>query len=323
MKKVLVPSEISEAGNKYLIEKGYDVIVGSNDEDAIIRDIQGCDAFLVRAAKITRRILENAKDLKIVARHGVGYDAVDLEAAKELGIWVTNTPEANATAVAEHTMCGLLACAKKIIPADKAVKSGDFAFGNRELGIDVDGKTIGIIGLGRIGKMVARKCMYGFNMKVIAYDPYLSKEQIPEGITFSGDLREVFAAADFITLHMPATENTKRMVNKSLLALMKPTAYFINCARGDLVAEEDLYETLANKRIAGAMLDVFALEPLPGDSPLLKLDNIITTPHNAGRTAETAARLAVHAAMSIDEVLSGKKPSWPVVVPPNPRMPVK
>lgn len=319
-RKVLIPSDISEAGKQYLRDRGYEVKMGRGlDEDTIIADAQDCEAMLVRNEPITRRIMENIPTVKVISKHGVGLDKIDLEAAAEQNIWVTNGPLSNAIAVAEHTMMLLLACAKKLVRFDLAIRSGDYNIRNTMKGMDVEGKTVGIIGCGKIGSMVAKKCVHGFDMKAVGYDPFVPVEaRLPE-IEYVDTMEEVFRRADFVSLHVPATKDNAGFVNKDLLSLMKPTAYLLNAARGSIVNEADLYEALRSGRIAGAGLDVYAQEPPAADNPLFTLPNITVTPHNASLTYETTDRMGLHAAQGIDEVLSGGTPTWPCVTPKNPR----
>ena len=314
--QVLIPSDISEVGKQYLRDRGYEIKMGRGlDEDTIIADAQGCDAMLVRNEPITRRILENIPSVKVISKHGVGLDKIDLEAAAEQNIWVTNGPLSNAIAVAEHTMMLLLACAKKLVRFDLAIRSGDYNIRNTMKGMDVEGKTIGIIGCGKIGSMVAKKCVHGFDMKAVGYDPFVPSEaRLPE-IEYVDTMEDVFRRADFVSLHVSATKDNAGFVNKDLISLMKPTAYLLNAARGTIVNEADLYEALHS----GAGLDVYAQEPPSADNPLFTLPNITVTPHNASLTHETTDRMGLHAAQGIDEVLSGGTPTWPCVTPKKPR----
>ena len=318
--QVLIPSDISEAGKQYLRDRGYEIKMGHGlSEDCIIADARGCDAILVRNEPITRRILENIPSVKVLSKHGVGLDKIDLQAAAEQNLWVTNGPMSNAVAVAEHTVMLLLACAKKLVRFDLAIRSGESNIRNTVKGIDVEGKTIGIIGCGKIGSMVAKKCIFGFGMRAVGYDPFLPSEARMPEMEYTDRLEEVFRVADFVSLHVPATEQNTGFVNQELLSLMKPTAYLINAARGSIINEPDLYEALKSEKIAGAGLDVYAQEPPSPENPLFTLPNITVTPHNASLTHETTDRMGLHAAQGIDEVLSGKTPTWPCVIPQNPR----
>lgn len=318
---VLIPSDISQVGKDYLIDKGYVIKMGrGTDEETIMEDVAGCDALLARNEHITRKVMEAGTELKVISKHGVGLDKIDLAAARELNIWVTNGPLSNTVAVAEHTMMLILACAKRLVFFDMAMRSGDYDIRNRIKGMDLEGKTLGLLGLGKIGDMVAQKAIHGFGMRVVGYDPFLPPERRKPDIRYCDTMEEVFSESDVVSLHMPSTPETKGVVDARLLGLMKPTAYLINAARGDLINETDLTAALTEERIAGAGLDVFQEEPPSQDNPLFHLSNVVVTPHNAALTMETTDRMGLHAAIGIDEVLSGITPSWPAVTPAKPRV---
>ncbi len=318
---VLIPSDISQPGKDYLRNKGYTIKMGrGDDEKTMMEDVIDCDAMLVRNEPITRNVMEAGNRLKIISKHGVGLDKIDLHAAQDLNIWVTNGPFSNTVAVAEHTLLLILACAKRLVFFDAAIRTGDYGIRNRVKGMDLDGKTLGLLGLGKIGNMVAEKAMNGFNMKILGYDPFLPAEKRNPKILYCDTIEEIFSESDIVSIHMPSTSETRRSIGKNLIGLMKPTAYLINAARGDLICEEELIEILQAGKIAGAGLDVFSTEPPNPNNPLFQLSNVVVTPHNAALTLETTDRMGIHAAMGIDEVLSGKQPSWPVVVPNKPRI---
>jgi len=239
-------------------------------------------------------------------------DNIDLKTAEGLGIWVTNAPLSKANFVAEHTIEFIIALARNMVRCDKEFRAGNFEIRNQLNGYDLEGKILGLIGLGRIGTMVAKKESLGLNMKVIGYDPFLTQDKVIPKIELVNDWEYIFKTADFISLHMPAAEKIKGIIGMREFELMKPTAYFTNYARGEVVNELDLIEALKTNKIAGPALDVFSFEPLPKNSPLLRLDNLIITPHNAALIKEATMRMALYAAIGIDEVLSGKRSSWPV-----------
>ena len=257
-KKVLIPSDISQPGKDYLAEKGYTIKMGrGTDEQTILEDVADCDALLARNEHITRAIMEAAPRLKVISKHGVGLDKIDLDAARELNIWVTNGPLSNTVAVAEHTMMLILACAKKLVFFDRAARRGDYDIRNRVKGMDLEGKTLGLLGLGKIGHMVAKKAINGFGMEVIGYDPFLPADRWDPEVGRRETMEEIFAGSDIVSIHMPSTPETRNSVDRRLIGMMKPTAYLINAARGDLIREADLAEALRNGAIAGAGLDVF------------------------------------------------------------------
>ncbi|WP_319562646.1 hydroxyacid dehydrogenase [Marispirochaeta sp.] len=311
--KVLIPQDIMEEGKDYLREKGYEIKMGSGiTVEDIVKDVADCDAILARTAPFPAEVLEAGKKLKVIGRHGVGVDNIDVKKAEELGIWVTNSPESNSNTVAEHAIGLIVALAHNIVRSDKAFRAGDFEIRNRVKGSDLEGKVLGVLGMGKIGRLVARKAHHGLGMKVIGYDPFLKADQFPEWVSKVDDWDEIFRDSDFLTIHIPATPNTKNSIGAKEFGLMKKGACVINAARGEVVDEPALVEALKNGKIAGAGLDVFAEEPPAKDHPFFGMDNVVVTPHNAALTTECMIRMATHAAQGIHEVLTGGMPTWPV-----------
>lgn len=313
--KVLIPQDIAEEGKEFLLKRGYEIKMGSGTTEAdMIRDVADCDAILLRTAKVSKSVLEAGSNLRIVARHGAGYNNVDIDAASELGIWVTNAPDSTTISVAEFTMGAILAAAKRTFLLANALKEGNFDYKNSHKGVDLYQKTLGIIGLGRIGREVAKKASLGFDMKVIAYAPRAEKETLPDYVALAS-WEQVFRESDFISLHVPLTKETNQMVGSREFDWMKDTSYLINCARGEVVCEADLIEALEKKKIAGVFADVLEQEPPARDNPLFAMEHAVVTPHMASNTQECMVKMAVQAASQIDLVLSGKAPSWPVNQP--------
>ncbi|MCC2125400.1 hydroxyacid dehydrogenase [Hominiventricola filiformis] len=311
--KVLIPQDIAEAGKKFLLDKGYEIKMGSAaDEETIAKEVTDCDAILIRTAPVTRKVLEAGKNLKVVSRHGVGVDNIDVQAATELGIQVTNGPLSNSESVAEHAVAFIMALAHHIVEMDENVRNHDWESRNRVRMTGLSGKTVGIVGLGRIGRYVAKKVALGLDMKVIGFDAYIPKDAVPEYVEMVDSMEELYKRSDFVSLHCPATPETKGSVNMKYLSLMKPGAFLVNCARGEVVNEEDLYQALTTGIIKGAALDVLSSEPPKEDNPLLGLKNVILSPHCAAHSYESFDNMAVHAGIGIDEVLTGKSVSWPV-----------
>lgn len=309
-KRVLIPQAIAEEGVAALVQAGFEVKNGSGtSEEELVRDVADCDAILLRTARVTRRVLEAGKRLKIVARHGAGYNNVDVKAAEELGIWVTNAPDSTTNTVAEFTVGALIAAAKRTFLLRDSLLRRDFYFKNTHKGEDLAGKTLGIVGFGRIGRQVAKKAFYGLDMKILAYDPFL--KSAPEYVE-AADWDTVFAQSDFVSLHLPLTEDTRGSVGARELARMKKSAYLINCARGEVVDQKALIRALRTEEIAGAFLDVLDTEPFDMEDPVFGLDNVIITPHMASNTTECMRLMAVQAASQIVRVLSGERPDWPV-----------
>jgi D-3-phosphoglycerate dehydrogenase len=311
--KVLLPQDILAEGKEYLTGRGYEIVHGSGQGEAdMARDVAGCDALISRTLPVSAAVLRAGERLKIVAKHGVGYDNIDVEAAAALGIQVTNAPESNSRSVAEFTMNLVLSCAKKTILLRDALLRGDFAFKAKNMGFDVAGKTLGVVGFGRIGSLVAKMAAQGFEMRVLAFDPFCPAEKFPAYVARAAGLDALLEEADIVTLHMPITPDTAGMMGKAQFEKMKRTAWLVNCARGEVVREAELAEAAASGLIAGAAVDVYAAEPPPANHPLLSLPNVIATPHMASNTGESMVNMAVHAAMEVHRCLSGEPVQWPV-----------
>jgi phosphoglycerate dehydrogenase-like enzyme len=295
-----------------LRDGGFEVVypsVGRQlSEDEILAELQGIDAVLAGSEPYTPRVLDANPQLRVIARNGVGLDAVDVPAATARGVPVTVAP-ANAEAVAEHTFALILALAKQVIPQHVAMLTGAWP---RQMTQPVRGKTLGLAGLGRIGKAVAMRAK-AFGMKVIAYEPYPDKAFVEQEAVELVPLERLFAESDYVSLHLPLSEETRRCIDRRYLGLMKPTAYFVNTARGGVVNEADLVETLKAKKIAGAGLDVFELEP-PGDCEVTKLGNVVLTAHTAGVDAKSGEDMALLAAQTIVQL---SRDEWPAAVVVN------
>jgi D-3-phosphoglycerate dehydrogenase len=273
------------------------------------------DAVISRKGKITREQMEKSSGrLKIIARTGVGVDAsrVDLDAAKELKVWVTNQPGSNAVSVAELVFGQMIALVRHTHEADRAVKSNRWGDYLKFLGTELAGKTIGIVGMGNIGTRVALRAR-AFEMDFSVYDPYIPESHVTALGGKCVGLNELLAESDFVTLHCPLTRETRGIIGASGLALMKRSAFLINAARGGIVDENALWSVLQQKKIAGAALDVIASEPPGKDHPLFKLDNVLWTPHLGAVTLEAAERGEWGAAQEVIRVLESKRPKNPVV----------
>jgi phosphoglycerate dehydrogenase-like enzyme len=281
-------------------------------EAELLEQLPGCAASLAGSEPYTPAVIAAAagRGLKVIARAGVGYDAVDLETATRHGVAVAFAPGTNQDAVAEHTFTLILALAKNLIPQHTLIRQGQWP---RRANLPLRGKTLGVVGLGRIGKSVARLGQ-AFQMTVVAYEPYPDREFVARhGITLLS-LDDLLRQSDWVTLHMPMLPESRQCINKRALDLMKPTAFLINTARGGVVCEPDLYDALKSRRIAGAGLDVFEDEP-PGNNPLLTLDNVVTTAHTAGVDLKSRDDMARVAAQAIAKLLTGEWPAEWVVNP--------
>ena len=295
MKRVLVTDGLQTVGVDALRKHGLDVEVsGSLSERELVARVGEYEGLIVRSAtKVTRTAIEAGRRLEVIGRAGAGVDSIDVDAATERGVIVMNTPGGNTTAVAEHTMGLLLAMARRLPAADLTLKAGRWEK-SRLQGVELFGKVLGIVGLGRIGSEVARRAA-GFRMQVIAYDPYLTREAAERLGVESVELDELLTRADFITIHTPLTGDTRYLLGEAELARLKPGVRLINCARGGLVDELALARAIQSGRVAGAALDVFEQEPPPPDHPLLKFEQVVVTPHLGAATeeAQTAVALAI------------------------------
>lgn len=308
--KVLVVQPIHEEGIKLLKSAGLEVIYASNPDPKVVAgEIKGIDGVIVRTAPFNKDVIENADKLKVISRHGVGVDNIDIEEASKRGIFVLNTPGVNDISVAEHTLAMILALAKRIKEMDRAVRDGKFNIREDYSAIDLDGKVLGIIGFGKIGSLVAKKCRYAFNMEILVYDPYVKEERVNEVEGRLVDLKILLKESDFVSIHTPLTNETKHLIGEKELKLMKPTSFIINMARGPIWDEKALAKALSEGWIRGAGTDVFEEEPPREDNPLLKLDNILLTPHMAALTKECVIRMATGAAKNVIDILSGEIPS--------------
>jgi len=306
MKKVLLSKSMDPAGMKVLEGKVETVVLSDFDTDHIKKIVADVAGIMLRTnIKITREIIEAAPYLKIISRTGAGVDNVDVVAASEGGILVCNAPGINSISVAEHALAFILAMAKQLEVIDEAVRKGNWKIRYTSQAGDLEGKTLGLVGLGQIGSLLAEKARLAFHMKIIAYDPFVKQA---EHITLTSSLEDLFKQSDFISIHVPHTEETHHLVDSRLLGLMKPSAYLVNTSRGTVVDEKALIQVLEKDRIAGAALDVFEEEPPSLDNPLLKLNNVITTAHSAGLNRDCERKLAVQAAQAIVDYFEGNEP---------------
>jgi len=312
--KVYVTRELPERGLKIITEH-FDAEVWREyapaPKNVIIEKSKNVDALATLLSdKIDAEVFDMAPKLKIVAQMAVGFDNIDVQEATKRGIYVTNTPEVLTDTTADFAWALLMAVARRIVEADKYVRTGQWKVGwhpSMLQGRDVHGATIGIVGAGRIGFGVARRAK-GFNMKILFYDVVPRPEMEKELGAKSVDLDTLFKESDFVSIHVPLMKETHHLVNAEKLKLMKKTAYLINNSRGPVVDEKALYEALKEGRIAGAGLDVFEQEPTPMDNPLLKLDNVVVAPHISSASYETRSRMAEMVAENLVAFFEGRKP---------------
>ncbi len=305
MARVLVTEELAERGLARLRQEGHDVDVrlGLSPDD-LIDVVRGAAALIIRSeTQVTAAVLEAGTDLVVVGRAGIGLDNVDVAAATRRGVMVCNAPLSNIVTAAEHTMALLLAVARNVPQADAALKAGKWQR-SKWTGVELHGKTLGLLGLGRIGTLVAQRA-YAFGMRLVAWDPWMSADRARKLGVELLDLDGVFAEADFVTIHLLKTKESIGLVGKDLLAKAKPGLRLVNVARGGIVDEAALADALRSGLVGGAALDVFETEPTT-ESPLFDLDNVVVTPHVAGSTAEAQDKAGLAIAEQVELALAGE-----------------
>jgi len=298
--KVLVTDPIADAGLDRLREAGHEIETGYELEgDALHEAVADAHALVVRSGtEVTRELLESAPDLRIVGRAGIGVDNIDIDAATDHGVIVANAPEGNVRAAAEHTVAMAFASARSIPQAHSRLNNGEWAK-SEYLGTEVNAKTLGVVGLGRVGQEVAKR-LAALGMDLVAYDPYISEERADQLGAELAELDSVLDRADFLTIHTPLTPETENLIGEEELAKLEG-GYVVNCARGGIIDEPALAAAVEDGTLAGAALDVFGEEPLPDDSPLLDVDDIIVTPHLGASTSAAQEHVATSIA---DQVLA-------------------
>jgi D-3-phosphoglycerate dehydrogenase len=271
-------------------------------EDDLIEMLKDCDGYIAGLDFITKKVMDKCPKLKVISRYGAGYDRVDIAAAKEKGIIVTNTPGVNAEAVGELAFGLMQSIARNIPYLNNQTKDGEWT---RSTGIELKGKTIGILGLGAIGRVVAR-CAKGYDMNLIAYDPYINSAYCKKNNIGVGTFDEVISQSNFISLHIPLNEQTKHIINKENIAKMKAGVIIINTSRGGIVDENAAYQALKSKKIGGLGLDAFEEEP-PEKSPLFGLDNVVVTPHTGAHTKEATDNMAYLSVKNLIDIVKGRE----------------
>lgn len=316
LKVLITPRTFEKLGAKYvkiLQEKGYEVILNPYgrvlEEEELIDLIKDVDGIIVGIDPLTRRVLEEAKKLKVISKYGVGVDNIDLTFAKQMGIIVTNTPGANSNAVAELTLGLILSVLRSIPSSDKKAREGVW---ERFIGYELYGKTLGVIGTGSIGKQLV-KIVKGFDLKILCYDIYPDYSWAEkEGVSYVS-FEELLRNSDIISIHVPLTSDTYHLISQKEIEMMKENVVIINTSRGGIIDESALYETLKAKRVLGAGLDVFEEEP-PKDSPILALDNVVITTHIGAHTMEAIESMAKIAIENLILALNGEKPKFIVSI---------
>ena len=313
--KVLICDDVSEKGID-IFKKQADIEVDVKlkmSEDEICEIADQYNAIVVRSAtKITKRILEHAKQLKVVGRAGVGIDNIDVETATQKGVVVVNTPDGNTTSAAEHTMAMMLSLARHIPHADHSLRKGRWDR-KKFVGVEMRNKTLGIIGFGKIGSEVGKRAK-AFDMRILVFDPFVTKEVAERAGVESVSLNNLLKESDFITVHMPLTAETKHMICTEQFDMMKNDVRIFNVARGGIIDENALYDAIVSKKVAGAALDVYEQEPQT-ESPLFKLPEVIVTPHLGASTQEAQINVAIDVANEIVRVLRGEPVQNAVNIP--------
>ncbi len=302
--KVFVADKISDAGIEHLQQTpGIEVDFSTGlSPEKVCEHIADADGLIVRSATtVTPEVIMAAKQLKVIGRAGIGVDNIDIPHATEQGIVVLNTPDANATTTAELAIAHIFSLSRHLPAANSSIRAGEWKR-SRFMGAEITGKTVGVIGYGTIGRIVSSRCL-GLQMRVVAYDPFVTKEKFQEDGVEPMELEKLLAHSDYVTLHCPMMDATRNLLNADRLALMKPGARLVNCARGGLVDETALFDALTSGHLAGAALDVFRQEP-PKDSPLLELDNIVFTPHLGASTDEAQVAVGVAIAQQVGTFLT-------------------
>jgi D-3-phosphoglycerate dehydrogenase / 2-oxoglutarate reductase len=309
MPTVVLTNPVHPSAHARLAEEATVRVAAATDEVTLCREVASAEALIVRAP-ITPAVLRAGQRLKVVARHGVGLDFIPVAEATTLRIAVTYTPDANTESVAEHVVGGLIALAHRFAEGDRAVRSGDWHRRHELIGVDLRGRTLGIIGLGRIGARVADIARVAFAMRIVAHDPMLSADAMRALGAEPAPLDQLLREAEFITIHCPLTERTRGLIGAKEFARMRRGVYFANAARGPIVDRNALADALKSGQVRAAFLDVFVEEPPDASDPLLGLDRVLVTPHSAAHTEEAMTRMGLHAAEDVLRLLRGERPRY-------------
>ena len=309
--KFVMTQAVCPQGMELLKDLAKVYVADNGDPNNYLDEMRDADALIVRIAKCDGKAIAGSPALKVIGRTGVGYDSVDVAEATKRGIPVVITPGANNRSVAEHAVAMMFALSKNLYEAQTEMLRGNWKIRDAKKAFELEGKTVGVIGLGAIGRETAKICQ-GCGMKLAGYDPFLSREKIEAlGADYYENYEDLLKVSDIVTIHVPLTEGTRDMISKPQLEMMKDTALLINCSRGGIVNEQDLVEALKNGTIAGAGTDVYCSEPPAADDPLLNCPNLIVSPHSAAQTREAVIKMAQMCVRGCLAVCQGKK--WPYV----------
>lgn len=311
MHKVFLTEQIHPEAVAYLREQ-FEVVQGaSTAAEDIVKQAQGCAGILIRSAEITAEMMDALPGLKVIAKHGMGVDNIDVDHAAQKGIQVVNAPYSNLNAVAEHIAMLVLSLSKRTVQMDKLTRAGKYAERNTYRTMELKDAVVGIIGMGKISRLAVKK-LSGFEPRILASDPFVSQEDVKDlGVTMVSP-EQVYRESDFLIVHTSLTPATFHLVGAEQIRQMKKTAYLINAARGSVVDEAALIAALQEGRIAGAGLDVFEWEPPAADNPLFQMDQVIVSPHNAALTDAALRAMAMDSAQGVAECLLGKPITYPV-----------
>lgn len=319
MYKILLTERIHKVGADFLETKADVFVADDTKMDTLLAAIKGMDAMIIRSTKMYNEVIDASDKLRVIGRHGIGVDNIDVEYATSKKIAVINSPLANINSVAEHVIAQMMALSKKLFISGKAMREGKTSIEGKSLpglcqslglgGVELTNKTLGVAGFGKIGSLTAQKCMKAFDMHVLVYDPpAYSKFKLPEGAQWVETLDELLMKSDYITLNVPLLPSTVNLIGEAQLKMMKNSAFLINSARGGIVDEKALFRALKENWIAGAALDVFEQEPPIKDLPLFELDNLVITPHAAAMTEESLQRMALEVSDGVLKMLDGEIP---------------
>ncbi|MDU8924979.1 hydroxyacid dehydrogenase [Pasteurellaceae bacterium LIM206] len=316
MKKIVISHRLHDDGMDVLAQPYIKVVITNDGSPKVmLPELLDAEGLIIRIGSIDRETMLQCKNLKVIGRPGVGVDDVDVKTATELGIPVVIAPGANTRSVAEHAFALMFACAKDIVRSDKAMRSGNFAIRNNYKAYELNGKTLALIGYGKIGSILAQMSA-AIGMKIKVYDPFVEKVVIEQaGYQYCAQLDNAIADTDVISIHTPLTDQTRNLIDTTKFNLMSPNTILINCARGGIVNEKALIRALQHNQIHSAGLDVFAAEPVDINSPLFTLNNVIVSPHMAGQTKEAASAVATMAARGVLAVINGER--WENVCNPE------
>lgn len=311
MQKVFLTEQIHPEASAFLREH-FEVVQGtSTAQEDIIRQAQGCAGILIRSARITAEIMDALPGLRVIAKHGMGVDNIDVAHASKKGILVVNAPYSNLNAVAEHIVMLILALSKRAVRMDKLTRAGAFSRRNAYRTMELKDAVIGFIGMGKISRLAVKK-LSGFEARILASDPFVSQEEADGLGVVMAPPETVYKESDFVVVHTSLTTDTFHLVGAGQLRMMKKTAYLVNAARGPVVDEAALIKALEEGDIAGAGLDVFEQEPPAADNPLFRMDQVILSPHNAALTGAALRAMAMDSALGVTECLLGKPVTYPV-----------